>query len=440
METSRQSTSVSEYDAVVVGAGPYGLSTAAHLGGRGLTVAVFGKTLELWRNHMPKGMFLRSHGWATNLSDPGKLYGFERFLKESTYEKCYPVPIETFIEYALWFKKRAVPNVDETYVSSIERQRDRFLLTLEDGRKVQSAAVVMATGLYCYAYRPEQYHYLSADLISHSCDHNDVSRFKGKQIVVIGGGQSAIEYAALLHEAGATAHVVSRRPVFWLAPDRMNERTILERILAPNASIAPGWQNWTLEYMPYLFYRVRQHRKDRWIRSHYQAAASDWLRERVIGKVILHEGHAVVKVEAVNGKADVIISDGEKVRADHVILATGYKVDINKLTMIRPSLLAEIKTDITVPILNGWFESSVPGLYFVGSTSLRAFGPLYRFVAGCTAAAQRVASAVAQKRSKESRIITAPWRGGNKRATSLTSLRANALDFKERDLATRRDP
>src|SRR5437867_8813114 len=157
METSQQSVSVEQYDAVVVGAGPYGLSTAAHLLGRGLTVAVFGKTLELWRKHMPKGMLLRSQWWATNLSDPRKQYGLERFFKESRYEKCYPLPMEAFIDYGLWFQERAVPNVDETYVSSVARRGDYFLLTLKDGRKVQSAAVVIAIGLYYYANRPELY-------------------------------------------------------------------------------------------------------------------------------------------------------------------------------------------------------------------------------------------------------------------------------------------
>jgi cation diffusion facilitator CzcD-associated flavoprotein CzcO len=102
------------YDAVVVGAGPYGLSTAAHLLGRGLRVAVFGKTLEMWRDRMPKGMWLRSHWWATNLSDPRKDYGFEDFFNEAAYEKGYPVPIETFIDYGLWFQRHAVPDGDET--------------------------------------------------------------------------------------------------------------------------------------------------------------------------------------------------------------------------------------------------------------------------------------------------------------------------------------
>src|SRR5712692_6992761 len=138
---------IQTYDAVVVGAGPYGLSTAAHLIGRGLTVAIFGKPLELWRNHMPKGMRLRSHWWATSLSDPRNGYGFERFFRETKYKKCYPEPIDAFIDYGLWFRQHVIPEADETYVSRIERDHDRFLVTLADGRQIESAAVVMAIGL-----------------------------------------------------------------------------------------------------------------------------------------------------------------------------------------------------------------------------------------------------------------------------------------------------
>ncbi len=390
------------YDAVVVGAGPYGLSTAAHLRGQGLRVAVFGRTLEMWRDHMPTGMRLRSHWWATNLSDPRNDYGFERFVRESKREKGYPLPIETFIAYGLWFQQRAVPDVDETYVASIERQDARFLITLEDGREVESQAVVMAIGLYHYANRPEQFHGLPAGLVSHSSDHRDFRRFKGRDVVVIGRGQSAIEFAALLHEAGAAVQVVSRRPIKWLEPDRSNTRSTLERILAPDASIAPGWINWVWDRMPVSFYRFPQGWKDSY-NARYHSGATDWLRERVLGKVTLRESRTVATLEVAQGKLAATISDGAKVSADHILLATGYTVDIAKLTMIHPSLRAEIKTDRAIPILSHWFESSVPGLYFVGLTSMRAFGPLYRFVAGCGAAARRVASSVTRERTERSR-------------------------------------
>ncbi|HTD71593.1 MAG TPA: NAD(P)-binding domain-containing protein [Gemmatimonadales bacterium] len=397
------------FDVVVVGAGPYGLSTAAHLLGRGLRVAVFGRTLEMWREHMPKGMLLRSHWWATNLSDPRRDYGFEQFARDSGHSRGYPLPIQTFIDYGLWFQQRAVPDVDETYVASIERQDGRFLITLEDGREVESRAVVMAIGVSYYANRPEQFTGLPADLVSHSSEHRDFARFKGRDVVVIGGGQSAIEYAALLHEAGAAVQVVSRRPIQWLRPDRWNTRNTLERILAPDASIAPGWHNWVLDHMPYLFYRFPRERKDAY-NAKYYSGATDWLRNRVIGKVTLREGHTVANVKASDGRVAATLSDGARLSADHILLATGYGVDINKLTMIHPSLRAEIETNRAIPGLSHWFESSVPGLYFVGLTSMRAFGPLYRFVAGCGAAARRVADGVVQARSRRSRAL--PMRDG----------------------------
>jgi cation diffusion facilitator CzcD-associated flavoprotein CzcO len=346
---------------------------------------------------MPKGMLLRSHWWATNLSDPRQQYGFERFFRESRYKKGYPLPIEAFIDYGLWFQARAVPNVDPTYVTSIERDDDHFLVRLADGRTVESGAVVMALGVYYYANRPEEYTTLPLGLVSHSSEHNDFSRFKHQRVIVIGGGQSAIESAALLAEAGAAVQVVSRQPLMWLAPDRANERSLLERILAPNASIAPGWHNWLLEHRPFLFYRFAQASKDRY-NSNYRSGATDWLRNRVIGKATLHEGQTVATMKARQGTVEATLADGTKLRVDHVVLATGYKVDINKLPMMQPSLRAAIQRDRSIPILSHWFESSVPGLYFVGLTSVRAFGPLFRFVAGCRAAAGRVATSVARRR------------------------------------------
>jgi thioredoxin reductase len=399
-EQLHQSTSIATYDVVVVGAGPYGLTVAAQMMGRGLKVAIFGKTLELWREHMPGGMKLRSHWWATNLSDPKKLYSFDRYFKEMGLQKCYPVPAEIFVDYALWFQKHAVPNVDETYVASVERDGKRFLVTLEDGRQIQCSSVVMAIGLYYYANQPAEYAGFPPELVSHSFEHKDFSRFNGKKLLVIGGGQSAVEYTALLLEAGASVHLVSRRPIHWLAPDRAHERSLWEKIKAPDSGIAPGWKNWILEYVPYLFYLFPQDKKDRYIRNHYNAAASDWLRNRVIGKASLHEGQKIQKMTASEGSEggmDVALNNGEQFHVDHVMLATGYEVNLDRLYMIAPSLRSEIQTDGHIPVLSHWFESSVPGLYFIGLTSLRSFGPLFRFVVGAKSAGERVAAAVARR-------------------------------------------
>jgi cation diffusion facilitator CzcD-associated flavoprotein CzcO len=233
--------------------------------------------------------------------------------------------------------------------------------------------------------------------VSHTSDHRDLSHFRDQTVIVVGAGQSAVESAALLAEAGAAVHIVSRQPIHWLAPDREQERGFLERVRSPRNGIAPGWKNWALEHWPYLFYRAPQPRKDRWNRTCYLSAASDWLRDRVFGRVKLHEGCQIKDAIAMGSRAAILrISDGTVIRANHVLLATGYRANIDRVTVLEPSLRSAIATDAGVPRLTASFESSVPGLYFVGFTALRAFGPLYRFVAGATPAAHRVAAAIAR--------------------------------------------
>jgi thioredoxin reductase len=361
-----------------------------------LTVAVFGRPLELWRRHMPKGMLLRSHWWATNLSDPSGRYGFGRFLESSpVYQRTYPVPIDAFLEYGCWFQKHAVPDIDETYVSTVAKHDDGFVLTLEDGREIDSQTVVVATGPRYYANRPQEFRRLPPAFVSHTSDHSDLSIFNGKRVAVVGAGQSAIESAALLHERGATVDIVSRRPIQWLERDRTAERGLLERILAPANGLAPGWINWFLEQRPYVFYRLGQEMKDRQ-NAHWTATAAAWLKHRVLGNVMLHEGTVVHSTTAAGDRLRLTLSDRATLDVDHIMLATGYSVDLNSLALLDPVLRSEIRTLGNRPWLNGWFESSVPGLYFVGLASVHAFGPLYRFVAGCPAAASRVAASVAK--------------------------------------------
>src|ERR1700733_5843581 len=111
---AQESILVKQYDVVVLGAGPYGLSVSAHLLGHGLNVATFGKPLHFWRNYMPDGMLLRSYWWATTLSDPQHKYTFTQYFEEKGIQPDEPLPRETFIDYGLWFQQHAVPNVDET--------------------------------------------------------------------------------------------------------------------------------------------------------------------------------------------------------------------------------------------------------------------------------------------------------------------------------------
>jgi hypothetical protein len=389
---------MSAADVIVVGAGPYGLSAAAHLRGRGLRVAVFGEVMELWRKHMPDGMLLRSQWWASNLSDPGGRHSLARFLRETDRRPCYPLPRTLFLEYARWFQERAVPEVDPTYVTSIERQAAGFRALLADGRTVAAKAVVLATGLLPHVRRPAIAAGLPARLVSHSSGLGDPRRFAGQRVVVLGGGQSATELAALLHEAGAVVDLIARRPIAWLGPDRSGCRTLLERLRAPGASIAPGWTNWVLDHAPYLYQRLPSARRERALFNYCQATAAHWLRGRVLDKASVHEGETVTRAtERPGGGLEVSLDGGARLGADHLILATGYQPRLDRFQILAPRLLEQVTRDGDGPALSSRFESSVPGLYFIGFSSISACGPLYRFVAGCGAAASRVAWAAAAR-------------------------------------------
>jgi cation diffusion facilitator CzcD-associated flavoprotein CzcO len=384
----------------VVGAGPYGLSIAAHLRGRGLEVAAFGKPMQFWREHMPQGMLLRSFWWATSLSDPCGQYTLGHYLREQGQQPVDPLPGTTIAEYGTWFQQQAVPQLDTTYVASVRSEgHHRFVIDLADGRVLYTAAVVMAPGLQYYAARPAQYAQLPGDLVSHTADHRTFDRFAHKRVAVIGGGQSALETAALLHESGVQAHLIHRSPLVWLSAYRMANRTLIERVRYPKAAIAPGWFNWAFEHMPYTFNRLPQPAKEWVLQGHgrHGPAGAHWLKPRIEGKVMQHALQQPLAVRLVGDRVALTLSDDRVLEVDHVILGTGYRLDIGRLPMLHPALLARVRGSNDAPTLDGWFESSVPGLYFVGFSTLYSHGPLYRFVVGTDAAAQRVATAVARQ-------------------------------------------
>lgn len=392
--------STQQRDVVVIGAGPYGLSIAAHLAAKGVNVAIFGKPLELWRDNMPSGMFLRSHWWASNLSDPQKKYGLKQFFEVSPYTVCYPMPIQLFIDYGMWFQKHVVPFVDPTYVSLVEQNDRQFMMTLVDGRRVEASSVVMAIGPGYYHYIPAEYAHLPVELLTHTFASSDFSRFAGKTVAIIGGGQSALEWAALLYEAGAAVHVIARRPIVWFEPHGEAKRPFIERLIAPDSGITTGWKFRGLEVFPYFFQRFPQETKARMVKNTHWPAASNWLQDRIFGKVVLHEGHVAVHIAESDRGVKLTLSDNSCLHIDHIITATGYRTDTNRLTLLHPSILAHINTYAGSPVLNPWFESSVLGLYFAGFSTLQSFGPLYRFVAGVPATAPRIARAAAHHVAK----------------------------------------
>jgi len=170
-------------DVIVIGAGPYGLSIAAHLRRTRLSFRVFGKPMTLWRDSMPKGMLLKSDGFATNLAAPGGGFPLERFYRD-TGRTDYShtglrIPVETLVEYGLEFQRRCVGSVDEAKVVRVSRVAEGFDICLDTGEQLFARKVVVAVGPLAFKAVPQALETLSGATVSHSSDLHDLARFHG---------------------------------------------------------------------------------------------------------------------------------------------------------------------------------------------------------------------------------------------------------------------
>lgn len=374
---------------VVIGAGPYGLSVAAHLEAKGLPMLIFGNPMEFWKN-MPPKMYLKSSWSALSLSDPGGIYSLNRYSKQFGVPKQEPVPLQVFLDYSEWFQEQAVPNIDRTFIKYLAQDGAGFHLDLADGRSIMAKKVVVATGVAAYVNIPEKLAHLPPSLLSHSQDHKDFSRFKGKSVVVIGGGQSALEAAALLYEAECSVELIARDPVIWIDRRLYYQTGFVKRIFYPPSDVGPPGVNW-LVANPLLFRHLSEKMRNSLDARSVRPAGSPWLRTRVEGRVPITAKVFVTSATEVGQHVQVKLSDGTMREVDHIVLGTGYRSDIRKQKFIDSALLDKVQENDGSPLLNEWFESSVPHLHFVGAPAGYAFGPLCRFVVGATVSARQIA-------------------------------------------------
>jgi FAD-dependent urate hydroxylase len=380
---------VDEVTTVVIGAGPYGLSVAAHLKAQRTPVLIFGKTMEFWEK-MPPKMYLKSSWSALSLSDPDRKYSLKRYSKSSGISKQEPVPLQLFLDYGHWFQQRAVPDVDETFVKFLTQDGAGFRLELADGRSVKAKKVVVAVGIASYAHIPENLAHLPSTLVTHSQEHNDFSTFKDKKVIVVGSGQSALEAGALLYEAGASVELVARGPINWI-DRRLYYRTgPARRIFYPPSDVGPPGVNW-LVANPLLFRRFSDKARQSLDERSVRPAGATWLRPRVEGRFPMTPNTEVRSASEQGQQLHLELSDGTSRDVDHVVLGTGYQADIHTLTFIDPALLQKVQEHEGSPHLNEWFETSIPNLHFVGAPAGYAFGPLCRFVVGANVAARQIA-------------------------------------------------
>ena len=389
-------TERSNVSIAIIGAGPYGLSIAAHL--RVITgdIQVFGKPMDTWLSHMPDGMFLKSEGFASNLSDPGEIYTLASYCAKHNAEyddSILPISIERFREYGLSFWRDRVPAVSETAVVLVENEGSRFRLTLADGSRVRAEKVIVASGVMHYAHVPAEFQGVAGELASHSSQHVRFERFAGKEVVVIGAGQSALETAALLHERGATVSVLARRgSIEW---NRLpKNRSLLERWTKPSTPLGRGRRAWIYANAPIAFHYLPEPRRREIVAHTLGPAGAWWLKDRVLGKVSLNTESRVIEAKEYGGRVKMRVEQGgitKEMVADHVIAGTGYVVDVRRLNFLAPSLVARLRHTRYAPQLSTSFESSVPGLYFAGLSAAMSFGPVMRFVAGTAPTARRLA-------------------------------------------------
>ncbi|MBT2384157.1 FAD-dependent oxidoreductase [Streptomyces sp. ISL-11] len=391
---------------VIIGAGPYGLSTAAHLRARGVSTRVFGSPMVSWREHMPAGMLLKSTPVASNIDAPQPghtLLDFCRQTGERRYESDWDtIPVETFARYGQWFQERLVPELEQVRVVSVDRRAKGFDLKLDSGEQFTARAVIVATGLSGLARLPAE---LAAAVpdgpsvsgpVSHSSQHRDLSRFAGKDVVIIGAGQSALESAVLLADAGAASvRVVARRRGavrFGAAPDGQSP-------FKPDTPFGRAWSLYAFSYYADAFRHLPAPTRAFLVQRVLGPLGAWWLRERFIGRVQVSEGKRIAGARVDEGRPVLTLADASgttegELAADHVLAATGYRVDLAAMDFLGHGLRTRLAAAAGGPRLGPGYRSSVHGLFFTGLPSVASYGPVMRFVCGTEYASPRLARAV----------------------------------------------
>jgi cation diffusion facilitator CzcD-associated flavoprotein CzcO len=385
----------------IVGTGPYGLSLAAHLEAAGVDYRIFGKPMELWRSHMPKGMMLKSDGFASSLSAPVSGARLEDYCSAHHIPYAaqgFPVPVGDFVDYADWFRRKFVHRLDTRMVEHLARTADGYALTLEGGEAVAAEQVVLAVGITAFPVIPPEFHGVPPHLVSHSYNHRTVEQFAGRKVIVMGAGASAVNLAYELELVNSDVSLLVRRDhVEYHQPPGRKPRTLLQRLRHPSSPVGPGWRSWFCATFPGLFYRLSRAVRERGVRIHMRPAAGWFMRDRVKDKVRVLLQRRIREVAVAGEGLTLHLSDGTQETCDHVICATGYDIDVRRLGFLDPHIAAAIVNPGQKSFVGPDFQTSLPGLYAVGPMAMENFGPLLRFVAGVEYACPRLTAILARR-------------------------------------------
>lgn len=346
---------------------------------------------------MPEGMLLKSDGFASSLSDPDSAFTIGQYCKEKSLpysDVGIPVPIQTFIDYGLEFQERMVPTLEETNIVSLKKTSSGFELRTADGQTVRARKVVVAAGITHFGYLPPFLESLPPEQVTHSSAHRDLSKFRGQKVAVIGGGASAVDIAALLHEQGAEVHLVARREKIAFHKPPQEPRPFLKQFTQPRSGLGTGWKSKLSCDAPLLFHKLPRNLRFRAVQRHLGPAPGWFVREKVEGRVPMHLGSTIQGASVENGKVHLRFTESDGTNAelvvDHLIAATGFRVAMSRLSFIDEDLRKQIHSVEDTPVLSTSFESSIKGLYMVGVASANSFGPLTRFAYGAMFTANHI--------------------------------------------------
>lgn len=338
---------------------------------------------------MPKGMLLKSYPWATNLSDPNSEFTVKHFYGENgldLHDTLEPLPLGLFISYGDAFQKRFVPSVERKLLVALESATKGFRATFDDGEVVHARRVVIATGIAAFKYLPPVARGIPPEFVSHSADYGPFDALIGKEVAVVGSGSSATDLATLLHEAGASVSLVAHGPQLSFA-SLPRLRGPIERAIAPTSGIGIGWTMRVCAVAPWLVHMLPENRR---VQLAYPKALGPlggaFMKNRIVGRVSVVLGAEPREIDLSGGKVHLTLGSMESPRKplklDHVVFATGYRVDVARLRFLAPAIIEHIALVGTAPRLSRHYESSVPGLHFIGPAAANSFGPVCRFVYG----------------------------------------------------------
>ena len=386
-----------DVDVAIIGAGPYGLSLSAHLTAGRIEHRIVGIPMQGWTDRMPKGMLLKSEPFASNLSDPARSLSLGAFYGEKGWQYAdigAPVPVENFIQYGLAFQNRLVSNVETRRVTSLERVGESYLLRLDNDETFSARKAVVAVGLEYFAYLPFPFAEQPAEFVSHSSGHTDPAQYADRDVVVVGGGSSAIDLACLIAEAGGRVVLTTRRAALEMHTGG-GSRKFYERVRRPMTGIGPSWRSLFFTEAPHVFRLLPAAARLKIVKNYLGPAGCWFMKDRLDRSVQTICGARPLSVKPDKARVRLSLAiDGavRELRAHHVVAATGYRVDLRKIKFLSPKIRVRLKMLEQTPALSSHFETNIPGLFFVGPASASTFGPVARFVFGAEYTTARLAA------------------------------------------------